>query len=60
MGRPIKLPNERKESKLFANCTNEEYDIIKEFAKENGYNISLLIRIAVLDFIRRESINGRK
>lgn len=60
MGRPIKLPNERKESKLFANCTNEEYDIIKEFAKENGYNISLLLRIAVLDFIRRESINGRK
>lgn len=60
MGRPIKLPNERKESKLFANCTNEEYDIIKEFAKENGYNISLLLRIAVLDFIRRETINGRK
>ena len=60
MGRPIKLPNERKESKLFANCTNEEYDIIKEFAKENGYNISLLMRIAVLDFIRRETINGRK
>lgn len=60
MGRPIKLPNERKESKLFANCTNEEYEIIQKFAKENGYNISLLIRIAVLDFIRRETINGRK
>lgn len=60
MGRPVKLPNERKESKLFANCTNEEYDIIQKFAKQNGYNISLLIRIAVLDFIRRESINGRK
>lgn len=60
MGRPVKLPNERKESKLFANCTNEEYEIIKKFAKENGYNISLLIRIAVLDFIRRETINGRK
>ena len=59
MGRPTKLPNERKESKLFANCTNEEYEIIKNFAKQNGYNISLLLRIAVLDFIRRENGHGR-
>lgn len=48
----------RKQNKLYARCTNKEFEIISEFAKERGYNLSLLIRVAVLDFIRRDE-HGR-
>lgn len=58
MARKTKLPNNKRESRLFANCTNEEYNIITQFAQEKGFSISALLRIAVLDYIRRDE-HGR-
>ena len=58
MARGTKLPNNKRESRLFANCTHEEYSIITDYAQYRGFSISALLRIAVLDYIRRDE-HGR-
>ena len=58
MARRTNNPDNKKVSRLYASCTDREYNMITDFAEEKGYSISLLIRLALLDYIRRDG-NGR-
>ena len=61
MARPKLAENLKRDSKYTIYLTPMEDEMVKEFAKQVGLPIALVLRIALLDYIQRQrgDTNGR-